>query len=102
MSQQTMGQPTFGRTLLIFVGLQLGQVMSSIDGTIVATALPTIAGDIGGYSRSTWVITAYALAMVASMPIYGSSATCTGAGASCSSPSGSSWPAPWPAARPGP
>lgn len=63
--------PTFRRTLVIFIGLQLGQVMSSIDGTIVATALPTIAGDIGGFSRSTWVITAYALAMVASMPIYG-------------------------------
>ena len=66
-----MGQQTFRRTLLVFVGLQLGQVMSSIDGTIVATALPTIAGDIGGFSRSTWVVTAYALAMVASMPIYG-------------------------------
>jgi EmrB/QacA subfamily drug resistance transporter len=66
-----MGQPSFRRTLLVFVGLQLGQVMSSIDGTIVATALPTIAGDIGGFSRSTWVVTAYALAMVASMPIYG-------------------------------
>jgi EmrB/QacA subfamily drug resistance transporter len=66
-----MGQQSFRRTLLVFVGLQLGQVMSSIDGTIVATALPTIAGDIGGFSRSTWVVTAYALAMVASMPIYG-------------------------------
>ncbi len=66
-----MGQQTFRRTLLVFVGLQLGQVMSSIDGTIVATALPTIAGDIGGFSRSTWVVTAYALAMVASMPVYG-------------------------------
>lgn len=68
-----MSQPgqSFRRTLLVFVGLQLGQVMSSIDGTIVATALPTIAGDLGGFSRSTWVVTAYALAMVASMPIYG-------------------------------
>src|SRR5918997_495555 len=69
--RSVMGQQTFRRTLLVFVGLQLGQVMSSIDGTIVATALPTIAGDIGGFSRSTRVVTAYALAMVASMPIYG-------------------------------
>lgn len=71
MGRSHMGQQSFRRTLLLFVGLQLGQVMSSIDGTIVATALPTIAGDIGGFSRSTWVVTAYALAMVASMPIYG-------------------------------
>src|SRR5829696_5386942 len=66
-----MAQQGFRRTLVVFVGLQLGQVMSSIDGTIVATALPTIADDLGGFSRSTWVVTAYALAMVASMPIYG-------------------------------
>ena len=65
------GPLTFRQTLLVFIGLQLGQVMSSIDGTIVATALPTIAGDIGGFSRSTWVVSAYALAMVASMPLYG-------------------------------
>jgi EmrB/QacA subfamily drug resistance transporter len=59
------------RTLLVFVGLQLGQVMSSLDGTIVATALPSIVDDVGGLSRVTWVITAYTLAVVASMPIYG-------------------------------
>jgi EmrB/QacA subfamily drug resistance transporter len=57
--------------LLIFIGLQLGQVMSTLDGTIVATALPTITDDLGGFSRVTWVITAYALAVVASMPLYG-------------------------------
>lgn len=68
MSQEGHG---FRRTMVVFIGLQLGQVMSSIDGTIVATALPTIAADIGGFSRSTWVVSAYALAMVASMPIYG-------------------------------
>jgi EmrB/QacA subfamily drug resistance transporter len=61
----------FRRTLVVFVGLQLGQVMSTIDGTIVATALPTIVDDVGGFSRVTWVVTAYSLAMVASMPLYG-------------------------------
>jgi EmrB/QacA subfamily drug resistance transporter len=61
----------FRRTLVIFVGLQLGQVMSSLDGTIVATALPTIVDDVGGFSRVTWVVSVYSLAMVASMPLYG-------------------------------
>jgi EmrB/QacA subfamily drug resistance transporter len=55
----------------VFVGLQLGQVMSSLDGTIVATALPSIVEDVGGFDRVTWVVTAYTLAMVASMPLYG-------------------------------
>ena len=45
--------------------------MSSLDGTIVATALPTIVDDVGGFSRVTWVVSAYSLAMVASMPLYG-------------------------------
>jgi EmrB/QacA subfamily drug resistance transporter len=57
--------------LLIFVGVQLGQVMSTLDGTIVATALPTITDDLGGFSRVTWVITAYVLGVVATMPLYG-------------------------------
>lgn len=57
--------------LLVFVGVQLAQVMGALDGTIVATALPTITDDLGGFSRITWVITTYALAGVASMPIYG-------------------------------
>ncbi len=59
------------RAVLIFFGLQLGQVMSSLDGTIVATALPSIVDDVGGLSRVTWVVTAYTLAVVASMPLYG-------------------------------
>jgi EmrB/QacA subfamily drug resistance transporter len=45
--------------------------MSSLDGTIVATALPSIVEDVGGFDRVTWVVTAYTLAMVASMPLYG-------------------------------
>ena len=57
--------------LLVFVGVQLGQVMSSLDGTIVATALPTITDELGGFSRATWVVTAYVLGVVATMPLYG-------------------------------
>ncbi len=57
--------------LLVFVGVQLAQIMGALDGTIVATALPTITDDLGGFSRITWVITTYALAGVASMPLYG-------------------------------
>ncbi len=57
--------------LLVFVGVQLAQVMGSLDGTIVATALPTITDELGGFSRVTWVITAYVLGVVATMPLYG-------------------------------
>lgn len=60
-----------GSVLVVFIGVQLAQVMGALDGTIVATALPTITDELGGFSRITWVITTYALAGVASMPIYG-------------------------------
>lgn len=57
--------------LLVFVGVQLGQVMSTLDGTIVATSLSTITDDLGGFSRVTWVVTVYVLGVVATMPLYG-------------------------------
>ena len=59
------------QTLLVFIGLQLAMIMSSLDGTIVATALPAITKDVGGLSRLTWVATVYLLAQVSSMPLYG-------------------------------
>jgi EmrB/QacA subfamily drug resistance transporter len=65
----TSGVPR--RVVIVFIGLQLAMVMSSLDGTIVATALPTITRDIGGFSLVTWVATVYLLAQVVSMPLYG-------------------------------
>ncbi len=59
------------QAVIVFIGLQLAMVMSSLDGTIVATALPTITRDVGGFSRVTWVATAYLLAQVVSMPLWG-------------------------------
>jgi EmrB/QacA subfamily drug resistance transporter len=57
--------------VLIFVGVQLGMVLSTMVATIVATALPSIVDDLGGESSITWVVTAYLLAGVATMPLYG-------------------------------
>lgn len=38
-----------------------GMLLAALDGTIVATALPTIVGDLGGANHLSWVITAYML-----------------------------------------
>ncbi len=59
------------RILLIMAGLMLGMMLASLDQTIVATALPTIAGDLRGLSHLSWVITAYLLASTASTPLWG-------------------------------
>src|SRR5919106_1727766 len=59
------------RLLIVFVGLQLGMILSTIDGTIVATALPSIADALGGLSRISWVVTASFVGQVASLPLMG-------------------------------
>ena len=59
------------RINLIFGALLAGMLMSSLDQTIVSTAMPTIVGDLGGVSQMAWVTTAYLLADTLVMPVYG-------------------------------
>ena len=49
----------------------LATFLSSLDGTAVSTALPTIAGELGGLDQLPWVLTAYLLGSVAATPFYG-------------------------------
>ncbi len=46
-------------------------LLAALDSTIVATALPTIVGDLGGLERLSWVTSAYLLAQTAVTPLYG-------------------------------
>jgi EmrB/QacA subfamily drug resistance transporter len=59
------------RIRLIFGALMLVILLASLDQTIVATALPTIVGDLGGLQHLSWVVTAYLLASTVTGPIYG-------------------------------
>ncbi|MGH9212096.1 MAG: MDR family MFS transporter [Acidimicrobiales bacterium] len=59
------------RVVLVFVGLMLGLFLAALDATIVATALPTIVGDLGGLDQLSWVVTAYLLAQTVVTPLYG-------------------------------
>jgi MFS family permease len=59
------------RALIIFGGLMLGMLLAALDQAIVATALPTIVGDLGGLNHLSWVVTAYLLASTASTPALG-------------------------------
>src|SRR5215813_13277092 len=58
-------------TLVVFAGLLLVMFLGALDQTIMATALPTIAGDLGGLSELTWVVTVYVLAAAATTPVWG-------------------------------
>jgi EmrB/QacA subfamily drug resistance transporter len=59
------------RLALVFAGLLLVMFLAALDQTIVATALPTIVGDLGGLSHISWVVTAYLLAQTVVTPLYG-------------------------------
>jgi MFS family permease len=59
------------RVHVIFGGLILVLLLAALDQTIVATALPTIVGDLGGLEHLSWVVSAYLLAQTAVTPLYG-------------------------------
>jgi EmrB/QacA subfamily drug resistance transporter len=59
------------RLALVFAGLMMVLLLAALDSTIVATALPTIVGDLGGLERIAWVTSAFLLAQTAVTPLYG-------------------------------
>lgn len=44
---------------------------AAVESTIVATAMPTIVSDLGGFALLGWVFAAYLLTQAISIPIYG-------------------------------
>jgi EmrB/QacA subfamily drug resistance transporter len=62
----------YGRARMIAFGtVALGLLLSAMDSTIVATALPTIVGDLGGGDHVSWVVTAYLLTQTISAAVVG-------------------------------
>ncbi len=59
------------RILVILGALMLGMLLAALDQTIVATSLPTIAGDLHGLNHLSWVVTAYILTATISTPLWG-------------------------------
>ncbi len=62
---------THRQILIVFSGLMAGMLLAALDQTIVATALPTIVGDLGGVTKISWVITSYLLTSTISVPLWG-------------------------------
>jgi len=59
------------RKLVIYVSVLAGMFMASLDMQIIATALPTIANELGNLELFGWVGAAYVLATAAVTPFYG-------------------------------
>ncbi|MBB6284500.1 MDR family MFS transporter [Geobacillus subterraneus] len=56
---------------VVVIALLLGIFVASMDNTIVATAMATIVADLGGLKQFVWVTSAYMVAEMAGMPIFG-------------------------------
>lgn len=59
------------RLVLLLIGIELGQLLTALDQTIVGTAAPRILADLNGFSNYAWIATAYLLTATVTMPIYG-------------------------------
>lgn len=57
--------------LLIYFSVLVALLLSSLDQTVVTTALPRIVTDLQGSDRFVWVVTAYMLCSTVTIPVYG-------------------------------
>ncbi len=57
--------------LAVLSGLMLGMLVAALGQTVVATALPTIVGELGGQDQLAWVVSATLLTSTASTPLWG-------------------------------
>src|SRR3954447_26894552 len=64
-------RPTTPAVALPFAAIVVAMLPAVLDQTILATALPTIAVDLGRLSDVSWVVTAYVVAPAAATPLWG-------------------------------
>jgi hypothetical protein len=56
---------------IVVAGLLIGIFIAAMDNTIVATAMGSIVADLGGLDKFVWVTSAYMVAEMSGMPIFG-------------------------------
>ena len=77
MATSVSSEPALGALLserekmLLLLSLAMCMFLSSLDGSILATALPTILADLGGFKLLSWVFTLYMLTSTVVVPIVG-------------------------------
>ncbi len=54
----------------ILIALMLTTGLVAIDSTILATAVPSIVADLGGFAQFPWLFSIYLLAQAVSVPVY--------------------------------
>ena len=59
------------RVVLITLGVMMSLFMASMESTVIATAMPTIVGQLGGLAGYSWVFAIYMLTSTTVGPIFG-------------------------------
>ena len=54
----------------VLIALMLCTGLVAIEATILATAVPSIVADIGGFAQFPWLFSIYLLAQAVSVPVY--------------------------------
>ncbi len=62
----------------ILLSVMLATGLVAIDSTILATAVPSVVSDLGGFSQFPWLFSIYLLAQAVSVPLYGKFADLVG------------------------
>ncbi len=72
MSTPDRGQPVnMVQRRWILAALMMTMMLAAMDATIIATAVPQIAADLGGFALIGWVFSVYLLLQTVCIPIYG-------------------------------
>jgi EmrB/QacA subfamily drug resistance transporter len=69
VSNQTAEAPR-GRGFIV-AGLLMSMSLAALDSTVVATAIPTIVGNLGGLDLFSWVFSVYLLTSTVTVPLFG-------------------------------
>jgi EmrB/QacA subfamily drug resistance transporter len=71
MTHHRTSHPAPAAVAVPFAAIVLAMLPAVLDQTILATALPTIALDLGRIADVAWLVTAYVVAAAASTPLWG-------------------------------
>jgi EmrB/QacA subfamily drug resistance transporter len=68
---QTTNQITGDKRWIALVAVMIAMFFSSLDQTVVSTAMPVIISELKGFNLYAWVFTGYILATAVTVPLYG-------------------------------
>ena len=68
---QSTNQITGDKRWIALVAVMIAMFFSSLDQTVVSTAMPVIISELHGFNLYAWVFTGYILATAVTVPLYG-------------------------------